>query len=61
MTEDSIKSKEQTFLMAKWAILRLTGLIYLIAFLGASYQNPGLIGSNGLAPATQHMDRLRKS
>eukprot|EP00429_Kryptoperidinium_foliaceum_P023748 CAMPEP_0176130948 /NCGR_PEP_ID=MMETSP0120_2-20121206/66275_1 /TAXON_ID=160619 /ORGANISM="Kryptoperidinium foliaceum, Strain CCMP 1326" /LENGTH=82 /DNA_ID=CAMNT_0017466283 /DNA_START=12 /DNA_END=257 /DNA_ORIENTATION=- len=36
----------------KWSILRLTGMIYLIAFLGAYYQNPGLMGSQGLQPAS---------
>jgi hypothetical protein len=37
--------------MAKWSILRLTGCVYFVAFLGAYYQNPGLIGSHGLQPA----------
>lgn len=41
-----------TWIVTKWAILRLTGCVYLIAFLGAYYQNPGLMGSEGLQPAT---------
>jgi hypothetical protein len=41
-----------TFHVAKWAILRLLGLVYLFAFLGAYYQNDGLMGERGLEPAS---------
>lgn len=45
---------------AKWVILRATGGIYFIAFLGAIYQNPGLMGSQGLQPASDFFsDRLQ--
>ncbi len=40
-----------TWVATKWSILRLTGCVYFVAFLGAYYQNPGLIGSDGLQPA----------
>lgn len=41
-----------TWVTTKWIILRLTGCVYFIAFLGAFYQNPALMGSHGLQPAT---------
>eukprot|EP00934_Nitzschia_sp_Nitz4_P003419 Nitzschia sp. Nitz4//scaffold216_size36101//23908//25674//NITZ4_007783-RA/size36101-processed-gene-0.5-mRNA-1//1//CDS//3329542200//3409//frame0 len=41
-----------TWLVTKWTILRLTGFIYFVAFMGAYYQNQGLMGSDGLQPAT---------
>jgi hypothetical protein len=44
-----------TFAIAKWAILRLMGVIYFVAFLGAFFQNEGLMGKNGLVPAEKHM------
>lgn len=40
-----------TWLVTKWAILRLTGCVYFIAFIGAYYQNRGLLGSDGIHPA----------
>mmetsp|Transcript_6789 Transcript_6789/g.13862 ORF Transcript_6789/g.13862 Transcript_6789/m.13862 type:complete len:594 (-) Transcript_6789:101-1882(-) len=53
------KSPSQSFLVTKFAILRLVGFVYFIAFYGAYRQNPGLMGSNGLLPAHSHFDRLR--
>ena len=38
--------------VAKWAILRLLGVVYWFAFLGAYYQNDGLIGQFGLQPTS---------
>jgi hypothetical protein len=43
----------QSWKVSKFAILRLLGFVYLVAFLGAYYQNPGLMGSKGLQP-TDH-------
>eukprot|EP00566_Odontella_aurita_P026167 CAMPEP_0113587252 /NCGR_PEP_ID=MMETSP0015_2-20120614/34789_1 /TAXON_ID=2838 /ORGANISM="Odontella" /LENGTH=179 /DNA_ID=CAMNT_0000492859 /DNA_START=417 /DNA_END=953 /DNA_ORIENTATION=- /assembly_acc=CAM_ASM_000160 len=48
-----------SFLVAKWAILRLIGLVYAFAFLGAYFQNRGLMGSGGLSPADAYMASLR--
>ena len=48
-----------TYQTAKWAILRLLGTVYFVAFLGAWYQNRGLLGSHGLQPAVHYMNRLR--
>jgi hypothetical protein len=48
-----------TWVVTKWAILRLTGIIYLIGFLGAYYQNRGLMGSEGIDPAANYFEPLR--
>jgi len=51
-----------SWVITKWSILRFIGCIYLIAFLGAYYQNPGLIGSKGLQPAEIYFnERIRIS
>ncbi len=38
--------------------LRLLGLVYAFAFLGATQQLPALIGSRGLLPASLYLERL---
>ena len=48
-----------SYTTAKWCILRLLASVYLVAFLGAWYQNRGLMGENGLQPASEWFDRLR--
>ena len=48
--KDTISPK-QSFHVTKYVILRLTGFVYFIAFLGAYYQNIGLMGCSGLVPA----------
>ena len=50
-----------SFRIAKWAILRLLGAVYFVAFLGAYYQNLGLMGEHGLQPASDAMKRLQQS
>jgi hypothetical protein len=52
-------NNEITWVVAKWAILRLVGIVYFIAFIGAYYQHRGLIGSHGLQPATDFFEPLR--
>lgn len=58
--KDTISSK-QSFHVTKHVILRLVGFVYFIAFLGAYYQNIGLMGSNGLVPAKNHMEQLQQN
>lgn len=58
-TTVSKPAKQQSFHVTKFVILRLVGLVYLIAFVGAYHQNRGLMGKNGLMPAYQYMDQLR--
>ena len=49
----------ESYHIAKWIILRLTGVIYFVAFLGAYHQNKALMGTNGLIPASEFMDTIR--
>ena len=58
--KDTISSK-QSFHVTKYVILRLVGFVYFIAFLGAYYQNIGLMGSEGLVPAINHMEQLQQN
>ena len=48
------KTTKQSFYVTKFVILRLVGFVYFIAFIGAYYQNQGLMGSNGLVPAYKY-------
>ena len=49
----------QTFLVSKLIMLRSMGAIYLLAFLAAYFQNRALIGSAGLSPAREHLERIK--
>ena len=48
-----------SFRIAKFAILRSLGFVYLIAFLGAFHQNQGLMGTHGIVPAEPYMNQLQ--
>src|SRR6185436_6911748 len=43
--------------LTRFAILRLLGLIYLMAFLTWVNQGPALVGSHGLTPAAGYLGR----
>ncbi len=45
--------------LTRFVILRLLGIVYLVAFLSLFYQLEGLIGSDGLLPADRYLDRIR--
>ena len=47
--------------LARFVILRLLGLVYLVAFLTAAKQIVPLIGAKGLLPVGQFLARVRKS
>jgi hypothetical protein len=49
----------QSFHVARFVMLRLIGLVYLVAFVGAYRQNIGLMGVDGLVPARRHVDNFR--
>ncbi len=49
-----------TYLETRWRFLRALGLIYGIAFLSLWTQVEGLIGSNGILPVTEFLDRVRE-
>ncbi|MHB2020678.1 MAG: lipase maturation factor family protein, partial [Candidatus Xenobia bacterium] len=50
-----------TYWLTRFAILRLLGLVYLVAFLVAAHQNPGLIGSDGLTPVGPFLHSVQAS
>ena len=52
------KNKKESWL-SHLIFFSFHGFVYLIAFLGAYYQNKGLMGIDGLVPAKNHMDALR--
>ncbi len=46
-------------LIARWIFLRALGAIYLSAFLALLFQIRGMIGSDGILPADQYLQKLR--
>ena len=57
--EDGDKDRNGTIIswvITKWAILRMIGMTYMVAFLCAYKQNHGLIGRDGLHPAAQYFE-----
>ena len=46
-----------SFAVAKHLICTLLGLVYVFAFLAAYRQNRALLGSGGLAPFRDHVER----
>jgi hypothetical protein len=49
---------EPTYTLTRFAILRLLGLVYFIAFLVFVDQSPGLVGSHGLTPVGDYLHRI---
>jgi hypothetical protein len=49
---------ERSYTLTRFAILRLLGLIYLMAFLTWVFQGPALVGSHGLLPVSLYLDRV---
>ncbi len=49
---------EPTYWLTRFAILRLLGLVYFIAFLVYVNQSPGLLGSHGLTPVGDYLHRV---
>jgi hypothetical protein len=50
-----------SYWLTRFVILRLLGLVYLVAFLAAAKQIVPLIGGNGLLPIGQFLARVRES
>ena len=48
-----------TYARATWLFLRLLGLIYFLGFLSLEVQIVGLIGHDGILPASQYLDAAR--
>ena len=49
-----------TFYLSRWLFLRGLGCIYLIAFLSLWVQIHGLVGSNGILPASEYLAAVRQ-
>ena len=47
-----------TYFLSRWIFLRSIGVVYLIAFLSVWVQIDGLVGGNGILPATEYFDRV---
>jgi predicted DCC family thiol-disulfide oxidoreductase YuxK len=50
--------EQPTHFLTRWLFLRLLGIVYLIAFVSLWIQIDGLVGSKGIAPAAQFMERV---
>jgi hypothetical protein len=59
--DEATRMTDNSYIVARWAILRLLGAVYFVAFLGAYFQNLGLMGKYGLQPALNAMKRLHQS
>jgi len=46
------------YVITRWLILRLLGVVYLFAFLGILWQGLPLFGAHGLTPAGAYVDQL---
>ncbi|HEY0987661.1 MAG TPA: lipase maturation factor family protein, partial [Kofleriaceae bacterium] len=49
------------YVLTRWLILRLLGVVYLFAFLGIVLQGLPLLGEHGLTPAAAYVDGLRNT
>ncbi|HEX3477101.1 MAG TPA: lipase maturation factor family protein [Kofleriaceae bacterium] len=47
------------YVLTRWLILRLLGVVYLFAFLGIVWQGLPLLGEHGLTPASTYVEQLR--
>jgi hypothetical protein len=52
---------EPTYRLTRFAILRLLGLVYLVAFLVFVEQSPALLGAHGLTPAGDYLHRIESA
>jgi predicted DCC family thiol-disulfide oxidoreductase YuxK len=48
-----------SFSLSTWIFLRLLGLVYFFAFLSLALQIPGLIGHQGILPASEFLQNVR--
>ena len=55
-----IPVRAETYSVTSWLFLRLLGAIYLVAFVSFGVQAEGLIGSRGILPATEFLERAHE-
>src|SRR3954452_5417584 len=48
----------RSYVLTRWLILRLLGVVYLFAFLGIVLQGVPLLGEHGLTPVGSYVDQL---
>ncbi len=51
----------RSYVITRWLILRLLGIVYVFAFLGIVLQGLPLLGEHGLTPAGAYVDQLHRS
>jgi hypothetical protein len=51
----------RSYVVTRWLVLRLLGVVYLFAFLGIVLQGLPLLGSHGLTPVTAYVDGLHNT
>ncbi|MBI4160976.1 MAG: lipase maturation factor family protein [Acidobacteria bacterium] len=52
------RAERSSYWLTRFLILRLLGLVYLVAFLVAAQQAVPLLGENGLLPADRYLERV---
>ena len=50
-----------SYAVGTWLFLRLLGLVYLIAFISLWLQIDGLVGSAGILPVADYLERVREA
>ena len=53
-----LETVRENHFFSRWLFLRLLGLVYLVAFVSSWVQVDGLIGSNGILPARDLLERV---
>jgi hypothetical protein len=53
--------RPRRYVLTRFAVLRLLGIVYVFAFLGLIFQGPALLGSHGLTPVASLVDRLHEA
>jgi hypothetical protein len=56
--QTSLTPAPATYWLTRWVLLRLLGLVYLVAFLVAAHQIIPLVGHDGLLPADLFLERV---
>ncbi len=59
MTANGQPLEPPRFQLSRWLLLRLLGVVYLLAFASLTPQLPGLVGADGLLPAAEYLERAR--